>query len=57
MSEEVRLDGVNVMCKDIWTNETWFDHFTVAVELSPEFDFNFCSYTESSACHLLCLDC
>ena len=25
MSEEVLLDGVNVMCKDVWTNETWLD--------------------------------
>ena len=24
MSEDV-LDGVNVMCKDVWTNETWLD--------------------------------
>ena len=25
MSEEVLLDGVNVMCEDVWTNETWLD--------------------------------
>ena len=25
MSEEVLLDGVKVMCKDVWTNETWLD--------------------------------
>ena len=30
MSEDVVLDGVNVMCKDVWTNETWLDRCILA---------------------------
>ena len=33
MSEDVVLDGVNVMCKDVWTNETWLDRCILTLVL------------------------
>ena len=41
MSEEVLLDVVKIMCKDVWINETWLDLFTDTCGLfqnnTPEF--------------------
>ena len=48
MSEEVMLDGVNVMCKVVWTNETWVDCCILTFFVSSEKSTLLCKLTFKS---------